>query len=114
MYKSHDQMQNTTVEGPRNGHGYVHFTHILEAAELPPSCGMFARLTLEPGAMVGEHMHTDDAEIYYILKGTMEVNDNGVIRTVEAGDVIYTSRDESHSIRNTGHEDAEMLAVILR
>lgn len=114
MLRKQDQMRNVSVEKPRGGEGTVHFTHILEPDEILPSCTMFARLQLEPGAAVGEHAHTDDAEVYYILSGTMEVNDNGVLHKIGPGDVVYTAGGETHSIRNIGNETAEMLAVILR
>lgn len=114
MYKAQGEMRRNTVKKPRDGEGEVHFTHILEPEEMLASCTMFARLVLEPGAMVGEHTHEEDAEVYYILTGAMEVNDNGQIRQAGPGDVIYTADGDTHSIRNTGTEPAEMLAVILR
>ena len=105
MIKSPDNMRKAQVEGPRGGEGIVEFTYILETEEMADSCTMFARLYLHPGASVGEHSHTEDAEVYYILTGT--------IKTVGPGDVIYTGDGAYHSIRNVGEQTAEMLAVIL-
>lgn len=113
MIKSPDNMRKAKVEGPRGGEGIVEFTYILETEEMADSCTMFARLYLHPGASVGEHSHTEDAEVYYILTGTLEADDNGTIKTVGPGDVIYTGDGAYHSIRNVGEQTAEMLAVIL-
>ncbi len=114
MIKKKDQMRKAVVEKPRGGSGVGHFTHILEASELKPSATMFAEITLEPGGEVGYHDHVDDAEIYYILSGTMEVNDNGTTVLLEPGDAVYTTDGEFHGIRNAGDTHATMLAVIIR
>lgn len=113
MFTKNHTMRKATVARARDGEGEVHFTHILEK-DVHPACQMFARLELAPGASVGAHDHTDDAEIYYILKGTFEVSDNGENKEARAGDVLYTADGESHSIRNIGTEPGELLAVILR
>ena len=49
----------------------------------------------------------------YILKGTGEVNDDGILSPVGPGDVVHTGSGHSHSIRNTGEENLELIAMIL-
>lgn len=114
MIKTNEQMRKATVEAPRSGAGVGHFTYLLESDEMLDSCTMFAKIVLEPGSRVGRHSHVEDAEVYYILSGTMQVDDDGEMRTVFPGDAVYTSNGEFHSIENIGDSDAEMLAVVFR
>ena len=74
---------------------------------------LFAKITLNPGCSIGYHLHDKDAELFYIIKGTAEYNDNGVIRTVTAGDVTVCPTGESHGIANKTDEVVELVAVIV-
>lgn len=74
---------------------------------------VFAHTTVLPGSGIGYHVHKGDTEIYYIYKGKGEYNDNGVITTVEAGDVTFTPSGTGHGIKNTGSEPLELIALII-
>ena len=114
MIKKREGMREATVEKPRDGEGVAHYTYVMEKDEMKSSCTMFAKITLEPGSRVGEHAHVEDAEVYYILEGMMEVNDNGTIQQARPGDAVYTSDGGTHSIKNIGDTNATMIAVIIR
>lgn len=114
MHKKNVNMRQETKLNPREGKGTAHFTHVLERNEMLDTCTMFAKIALEPGTEIGEHAHATDAEIYYILEGTFEVNDNGTRAIVEPGDVVYTSNGEHHSITNICDDTAVLLAVIIK
>lgn len=73
----------------------------------------FAHTTLPPQASIGFHMHHNESEIYYILSGEGEFNDNGILVTVEAGDVTFTPSGTGHGIRNISGEPLELIALIL-
>ena len=66
-----------------------------------------------PGSAIGYHIHNGESETYYILSGTAKYNDNGVIKTVTAGDVTFTGSGEGHGIEAIGNEPVEMIALIL-
>jgi mannose-6-phosphate isomerase-like protein (cupin superfamily) len=73
----------------------------------------FAHSTLEPGCSIGFHIHKDESETYYIYSGTAEFNDNGVLKTVSAGDVTFTGAGEGHGLKNIGAEPLHFIALIL-
>ena len=76
-------------EHMRDGDGTVQITNFINSPEeLNEKGRLFAKITLNPGCSIGYHIHDKDAELFYILKGTAEYNDNNVLRTVKAGDVI--------------------------
>jgi mannose-6-phosphate isomerase-like protein (cupin superfamily) len=74
---------------------------------------IFAEMTLEPDCSLGYHVHHGDAEAYYILSGEGEYDDNGVIRTVKAGDVTYTPDGKGHSLENKGSENLVFIALVI-
>ncbi len=113
MVKKMEQMKKEIREKMRGGNGSIEILHILEKEEMKGKVRMFARVTLNPGSSIGEHDHVGEEEAYYILKGTAQVNDNGILKTVHAGDVILTGDGAYHAIENTGDEPLEFMAVIL-
>ena len=81
--------------------------------ELSRKGRVFAHTTVFPDSGIGYHIHENESETYYILSGTGEFNDNGIITSVTAGDVTYTGPGEGHSIKTIGNEPVEMIALIL-
>lgn len=113
MVKQVEKMKTEIREKMRGGKGSVELLHILEQDELKGKVRLFAKVTLNPGSSIGEHDHVGEEEAYYILKGTAQVNDNGVLKTVHAGDVILTGGGAYHAIENAGSEPLEFVAVIM-
>ncbi len=74
---------------------------------------VFSHLFLEPGCGVGYHVHQGDGEVYYILKGQGEYDDNGQTVTVGPGDVTFVEAGEGHALLNTGSETLEAIALVL-
>ena len=97
-----------------NGYGMLYLEHFLLPPDAPAKQKMYAKATLEPGAMVGFHKHTGESESYYILSGTGEYNDEGKISTVSAGMVTFTPSGYGHSIKNIGTEPLVFIALIIR
>ncbi len=74
---------------------------------------VFAHTTLPPGSSIGFHIHENESETYYFLRGIGEFNDNGTITTIYPGDVTFTGAGEGHGLKNIGKEDLEFIALIL-
>jgi mannose-6-phosphate isomerase-like protein (cupin superfamily) len=55
---------------------------------------------LDPGASIGEHVHTGDEEIYVILTGRGQMKIDGVVRDVGPGDVCLTRGGHRHDLTN--------------
>ena len=101
-------------EHMRDGDGTVKLTSLIgSSAELNEKGRLFSVITLEPGYSIGFHIHDKDAELFYILKGTAEYNDNGQIETVTAGDVTVCPTGQGHGIANHTDEVVELVAVIV-
>ena len=101
-------------EAMRGGDKSVKITHYFdEANELMAPTRLCAQLELEPGASIGFHAHENEEEIFIVLNGTALIDDNGVEKTVKAGDSILTGNGAGHAVKNIGSETLRMVAVIV-
>ena len=100
-------------EAMRGGPGSVTIEHFFSKEEFTANSRLCATLTLPPGAGIGSHQHEKEDEVYIITSGTGLLDDGTGEQRVSAGAAILTGNGESHSIRNDGDEDLELIAVIM-
>ena len=100
-------------ENMRGGNGTVEITHFATPEELNNKGRLIANITLNPGCGIGYHVHENESELFYIMKGNVLYNDNGVTCSLSAGDVMICSAGTGHAVTNEGEETAEVCAVIL-
>ncbi len=96
-----------------NGKGTTHIERLLSDDCLQPQAAMYAKVTLDVGASIGIHSHTNDSESYYILQGTANYTDNGTEHKLTAGACTYTAKGSFHGIENIGEEPLIFIALIL-
>ena len=101
-------------EAMRGGTGTVQISHACATGELPPGLRLYAKLTLPPGASIGEHVHDNETELFYILQGRGEMLNNGVWEALLPGDATSTGGGEAHALRNTGDEPFVLMATIVK
>ncbi|MCR5252006.1 MAG: cupin domain-containing protein [Lachnospiraceae bacterium] len=114
MIRKKDECKKDFKEHMRDGKGTVEITNFITGAE--ELCGkgrLFSRITLKSGCSIGFHMHEKESELFYILSGTAEYNDNGEIKTVTAGDVTICPPGTGHGIENCSDETVELVALIV-
>ena len=100
-------------EHMRDGEGTVEITNLATPSELNDKGRLFGKITLNPGCSIGYHIHETDSEIFYVMKGTAEYNDNGETKTVTAGDVTICPAGTGHSVSNNTDEVVELIAAII-
>ena len=100
-------------ENMRGGDGTVELTSFASSEELYNKGRLFANITLKPGCSIGYHVHEKDSELFYLMKGEVLYNDNGVECALSAGDVMICPAGTGHAVTNNGTVDAEICAVIV-
>ena len=108
------ESKTVTAKNRFGGKGEIYITHLLTPTELAGQCGMFAKVTVPPGASLGRHAHTGDTETYYILQGTAQYTDGDETYTVKAGDTTFCADGAFHGIENTGSDDLIFIALIIK
>jgi mannose-6-phosphate isomerase-like protein (cupin superfamily) len=76
-------------------------------------------LLLPPGTSAGAHMHTAQAEVYYVMNGEGTVTVGGSGRSgarpetapIRSGDAIPIQLSEMHSFENTGSTPLEFMVI---
>lgn len=106
MILNFDKIEKVKLEKMRNGEGYVYMQKYDDGRK------MIAQITIPPQASIGFHTHVNDDEVVYVLKGQGKCLMGKETCMLKAGDVNYTSKEESHSIINDSSEDLVILAII--
>ena len=113
MIKKAAEFKTDYRENMRGGNGTVEITNFVTPAELNDKGRMFANITLKPGCGIGFHVHEAESELFYLIKGEVLYNDNGVEQVLTAGDVMICPAGTGHGVTNNGTETAELCAVIV-
>lgn len=100
-------------EKMRGGNGIVAITNFATPEELNHKGRLFGKITLKPGCGIGYHVHENESELFYVMKGEVLYNDNGAEYPVSAGSVMVCPAGTGHAVSNNGTEDAELCAVIV-
>src|SRR5262249_29260994 len=66
---------------------------------------------LAPGMMVPRHTHTREDEVYYVLRGELEVAVGDEVYVLRAGDTLIAPRDIPHQLRNSGNVENHYLLL---
>ena len=107
-------MEVSYWKDPCGGKGNMKIEKVLSEAELKDKCGLYARVTLHPGDVLGYHEHHGNGECYFIHSGTGVYDDNGVTRTIRAGDVPWTPDGTGHGLSNADStKDLVFMALIV-
>ena len=112
MIKRNRDMEKELRQQMRGGKGEVEILHIFRKEEMKGKMRLHARLRLPPGSSIGYHTHDGEEEVFYILCGSGQVSDNGVVSAVGPGDALLTGGGGGHSIENVGGEPLELVATI--
>lgn len=112
MIRKAENCDVTVNEAMRGGPGSVVMTEIAKKSEMYSKVRMFSKVLLKPGCGIGYHLHHDESEIIFMIRGTAVYNDDGKESAVTAGDVMIAASGHGHSIVNKGIEDVEFIALI--
>lgn len=98
----------------RGGNGQMKIHHLFEPEQMFMKGRMFVKAVLKPGESLGYHIHENEVELFYILKGSAKVNDNGKEYILYPGDTMYTGDGQGHSIEACENNPLEYLAVVIK
>lgn len=108
-----EEMSNEVRSRMRGGDGEVLATTLFEQGLCNPKIKLFKLLTLEQGSNIGYHVHENEQEMFYVLSGKGEYNDNGTQTVLNAGDSCITKSGEGHGVGNTQKVPLKLLALII-
>ncbi len=114
MVRKSNEKKVEKAEHKFGADGFITVRSLTESVEELNGKGrVFAHTTVAPHSGIGYHVHNGDTEIYYVLSGKAEYNDNGTITTIEEGDVTFTPSGTGHGINNNSDKPLEIIALII-
>jgi len=113
LIKLANERQLQTVSNLRGGIGDLERADIFTPEEACGKTRVCAVLTFPPGNSIGEHTHGPEAEMYFVLSGSLQITDNGITKDLGPGDAVFTGDGNAHSVINVSGEPASMLAIIM-
>jgi len=113
MIKTAGELQVRVRDNVRGGDGALAFHDFLMAEESFGAGKLFSRTVIPAGSSIGEHRHEGEFEIYFVLAGTVEVLESGEWNKLNRGDMHLCASGESHAIRNSSTDEAQVLMLIL-
>lgn len=99
-------------ENFRGGEGKVYVSYFVNEERESPGALRIMRIVIPPGSSIGYHQHVGEEEVYFVLKGRGEVNDDGKVCEVKPGDLVLTRSGSYHGIRCLGDEPLEIFAMV--
>lgn len=98
-------------EGPATWALSSLFEHLVTGAETGGAFGL-TKVTQPPGAATPVHLHTREAEAFYLLDGTMTYRAGEQDYRLSPGSFIYLPAGVPHAFRVTGDAPVQFLAVV--
>lgn len=114
MIAKESNMRPDIWDHVHGGNGKIDVLHVFEADQTAGRCTLCAKSIFHPGDSIGVHVHSTNAEIYYVLEGELTVVEDGTEYTLRPGDAAFTANGASHSVENRTQQNAVMLAVIMK
>ncbi|HLP30389.1 MAG TPA: cupin domain-containing protein [Geothrix sp.] len=97
----------------RGGLGSALDTSLLKAGEMHGVLSL-GRVTLEPGATIGEHAHPNTEDLYLILEGHGIGILNGARFPVGPGDLFLVKAGGNHGLINDSDQPLTFLGLLTR
>jgi mannose-6-phosphate isomerase-like protein (cupin superfamily) len=97
----------------RGGKGTVKIEHWFKPENFEAKVRLCSRMTIPPGASIGNHTHATEDEIYLVLLGSGRILENGEWTAIRTGDAILTGKGDSHGVENDGTEPLIIAAIIM-
>lgn len=98
----------------RGGRGTVELDHWFKPEHFGAKVRLCTRMTLPPGASVGNHTHDAEDEVYIVLAGSGRILEADKWRDIHTGDAILTGKGGSHSVENNTDEPLVIAAIIMQ
>ncbi len=111
MIRRNDEIETRPIERCHEGEGTVDVRIVLQRGDSVMGVSFMHDDTLPPGVTIGEHLHDDSEEVYFVAEGSGVIVMDGEESPIEAGEVSLVSKDHTHGIRNTGDTPMRLIVV---
>jgi mannose-6-phosphate isomerase-like protein (cupin superfamily) len=111
MLRKQIEMEREAIENCHEGSGLLDCTTVLTKGDSELGIQFMHDDLLEPGATIGEHLHGDSEEVYFVVEGRGTLIMDGEESPVGPGDVSVVSPGHSHGLIN--NPDLPMRLIVI-
>lgn len=94
-----------------NGTGSVDLYEIWGKSDFNSNIDFIDRVVVHPGSTIGFHKHSENEEMYIVLKGKGLMKIEGDEISIKKGDMILNPAGGRHGLVNNSEEDIDILVV---
>lgn len=98
------------LQGSHGGEG-PYFVRTLLDRGFSSSVRYIRDLTLRGHSSIGDHLHENEEEVYFVISGHGIMRVDGESRRVGPGDMVLTKSGSTHSMVNEGGQDLRILVI---
>lgn len=107
------ELRGETKTGIRGGEGSALDVSLLKQGDMAGVLSL-GRVTLEPGASIGEHTHPNTEDLYLIVEGHGTGVLNGERFPVAAGDLFLVKAGGTHGLVNDSDAPLTFVGLLTR
>ena len=94
-----------------DGIGILKHKTLFGGSDFSTSINFLNYTILPPDTTIGVHTHGNDEELYIVLEGEGEMQVDGELREVSAGDIILNKPFGTHGLENHSDKDIKILVI---
>lgn len=98
-------------ECEHNGIGPIDFRRVLDKAAFASAIDFVDFTVVPPGSSIGQHTHSGNEELYYVVSGQPVIAVNGRAMRCGKGAIAVVRDGESHELINDTSEPIESLVM---
>jgi len=76
--------------------------------------GTLTEMMIPVGYGIGKHIHTEDAELFYVMDGELTIVDDDQEYVLHRGNLNYCCCGGSHELINKGKEAVTVLCAVIK
>ena len=114
MLRKVSDMKTVTYDQCHDGLGALLCRHVLQNGDSEVGIQYMHDDTIPPGVSIGEHPHTRQEEIYFLVEGAGTMILDGVHHPIAPGDVSLVQRGHTHGLINSGQTPMRLLVIAVK
>ncbi len=114
MLRRQSEMKAAVLADCHDGTGKLDCRTVLAGGDSELGIRFMHDDVIEPGASIGEHLHRDDEEVYFVVEGRGTMILDGQKSPIGPGDVSLVRRGHTHGLVNSPAGPMRLIVFCVR
>lgn len=109
MLRKKEEVKIERIDACHDGKGIVECLPMLSSNDSQRGIMFLHDDIIPPNTSIGEHLHANDEEVYYLIEGECTLIYDGKEMPMKTGDVSVVQSGHSHGLINEGNKNARLI-----